>query len=169
MYHSISPPTIQQQKPAYVEWITSSAKPKMLLFQSIKLEGSNYLFSLPCIFRKGYLFKGWSRRRQIPNRYAKYGLFFLSPDCLVIWATMMGNEYIYIYIYIYICVCMYVCIYILAKLGQFDRHRTLYIEICYSSKSFWISIFQPKMSWYFQGQKYPMGQNVLILLSCILL
>ena len=32
-------------------------------------------------------------------------------------------------------VCMYVCIYILAKLGQFDRHRTLYIEICYSSKS----------------------------------
>ena len=30
---------------------------------------------------------------------------------------------------------MYVCMYILAKLGQFDRHRTLYIEICYSSKS----------------------------------
>ena len=41
------------------------------------------------------------------KRYAKYGLFLLYRDYLVVRATMMGNEcfmitiYIYIYIYIY--------------------------------------------------------------------
>ena len=42
------------------------------------------------------------------------GLFLLSCDCLVVWATMTGNECfmitIYIYIYIYICnicICTY--------------------------------------------------------------
>ena len=84
-------------------------------------------------------------------------IFHTLLMCLdqIVSVPFLNNIYIYyyiyiyiihIYIYIYIYVCMYVCIYILAKLGQFDRHRTLYIEICYSSKSFWISIFQPKMS-----------------------
>ena len=67
-------------------------------------------------------------------------IFHTLLMCLdqIVSVPFLNNIYIYIYYYIYI--------YILAKLGQFDRHRTLYIEICYSSKSLWISIFQPKMS-----------------------
>ena len=65
------------------------------------------------------------RRRQMSKRYAKYGLFLLSRDYQVVWATMMGNEcfmimitmyilYIYVYIYytIYIVYIYYIYIYI---------------------------------------------------------
>ena len=68
------------------------------------------------------MLKGCIRRKKMPKRYSKYGLFLLSLDYLVIWANMMGNEcflwlwlpYIYIYIiYIYIYIyIIYIYIYI---------------------------------------------------------
>ena len=36
------------------------------------------------------------------KRYTKYGLFLLSRDYLVVWATMMGNECFMIVIYLFI-------------------------------------------------------------------
>ena len=36
--------------------------------------------------------EGCIRRRRMPKRNAKYGLFLLSRDYLVGWATMIGNE-----------------------------------------------------------------------------
>ena len=51
--------------------------------------------------RERLLLKRCIRRRQMPKRYAKYGLFLLSRDYLVVWATMMGNECFMITIYIY--------------------------------------------------------------------
>ena len=50
----------------------------------------------------GYLLKGCIRRRRMLKRYAKYGLFLLYRDYLVVRATMMGNECFMITIYIYI-------------------------------------------------------------------
>ena len=38
----------------------------------------------------------------MPKRYAKYGLFLLSHDYQVVWATMMGNECFMVCMYIYI-------------------------------------------------------------------
>ena len=35
----------------------------------------------------------------MPKRYAKYGLFLLSRDYQVVWATMMGNECFMIILY----------------------------------------------------------------------
>ena len=38
----------------------------------------------------------------MPKRYAKYGLFLLSRDYLVVWAAMMGNECFTITIYVFL-------------------------------------------------------------------
>ena len=58
-------------------------------------------------------------RRRMPKRYAKYGLFLLSCDSQVVWATTMGNECfmitIYIYMYMYIYICIYIYVYIIVQ------------------------------------------------------
>ena len=70
-----------------------------------------YLLYICCIFVI-YLLKRCIRRRRMPKRYAKYGLFLLSRDHLVVCATMMGNECFIITIYIYIIYIYNIYIYI---------------------------------------------------------
>ena len=41
-----------------------------------------------CILGKGYLLKRCIRRRRMLKRYAKYGLFLLSRDYLVVCALL---------------------------------------------------------------------------------
>ena len=52
-----------------------------------------------CILRKDNLLRRCIRRRWMLKRYAKHSLLFLSFYYLVVWATMMQNEYFMVIIY----------------------------------------------------------------------
>ena len=100
-------------------------------------EGKNCKIKL--YIREGYLLEGCIRRRRMPKRHAKYGLFLLSRDSLVVWATMMGHECFMITIYVYgihywrILISNYrsslVAFWCYAAIRSYRRHFILPIQI----------------------------------------